>query len=323
MSEEFDYLWNYADPYEYMNKVREGMPPLIICVACNGGIQGKEYNENLPETADEIADSVYDAYKAGASMVHIHARDPNNLPSCARTTEVWYEVNRKVRERCPDIIINNTTGGGLDSTMEERLSCLDARPEMASLNLTPDMTKFKMKERKAPLPHPRPVLEYDGCIPFSYKLVTQFVTEMKKRNIKPELETYHTGGAWVTQDLIEQGLIEKPYWIQTVMGYQSASFPTVENVVHLLREFPKGSLLLCSGIGIHQLPMTTLAILLGGHARVGMEDNIYYRRGEKLTSNAQVVERTVRIAHELNRTVATPDQARKMLGISEKPSQYI
>jgi 3-keto-5-aminohexanoate cleavage enzyme len=322
MAKKFEYLWNYANSYEFMERTQNGLPPVIICVACNGGVQGKEYNENLPETIDEIADSIYGAYKAGASMVHIHARDPQNLANCARTTEVWYETNKKVRERCPDIVINNTTGGGLDMTMEERLSCLDAGPEVASLNLVPDMSKFKMKARKPPLPHPHPPNEYDDCIPFSYKLVTRFATEMKKRGIKAELETYHTGGAWVIRDLIEQGLIERPYWIQTVMGYQTSSFPTVDNVVAILREFPEDSLWLCSGIGIFQLPMTTLAILMGGHSRVGMEDNIYYRHGEKLKSNAQVVERTVRIAHELNRDIATPAQARKMLGLSPTPSKY-
>jgi 3-keto-5-aminohexanoate cleavage enzyme len=322
MSKRIDYQWNYSDSYEFMEKVQQGMPPLIICVACNGGVQGKEYNENLPETGDEIADSVYGAYQAGASMVHIHARDPNNLASCARTTELWYEVNQKVRERCPEIIINNTTGGGLDMTMDERLSCLDAMPEVGSLNLTPDMSKFNIKERKSPLPHPHPPVEYDECLPFSYKLVTRFATEMKNRGIKPELETYHPGGAWVIRDLIQQELIEKPYWIQTVMGYQTSSFPTVQNVMALLSEFPENSLWLCSGISVFQLPLTTLATLLGGHVRVGMEDNIYYRRGEKLQSNAQVVERTVRIAGELNREIATPAQARKMLGLSETPSQY-
>jgi 3-keto-5-aminohexanoate cleavage enzyme len=322
MVKKLEYLWNYANSYEFMERTQNGLPPVIICLACNGGVQGKEYNENLPETVDEIADSIYEAYKAGASMVHIHARDPQNLASCARTTEIWYETNKKVRERCPDIIINNTTGGGLDMTMEERLSCLDAGPEVASLNLVPDMSKFKMKARKPPLPHPHPPIEYDDCIPFSYKLVTRFAIEMKKRGIKPELETYHTGGAWVIRDLIEQDLIKEPFWIQTVLGYQTSSFPTVDNVVGILRELPEGSLWLCSGIGIFQLPMTTLAILMGGHTRVGMEDNIYYRRGEKLKSNAQVVERTVRIAHELNRNIATPAQAREMLDLSATPSKY-
>jgi 3-keto-5-aminohexanoate cleavage enzyme len=163
---------------------------------------------------------------------------------------------------------------------------------------------------------------YDECLPFSYKLVSQFASEMKRHGVKPELETYHSGGPWVMHDLIRQGLVEKPYWVQTVMGYQTSSYPTVENVIHLLREFPEDSLWLCSGIGPHQVPMTTLAILLGGHVRVGLEDNVYYRRGELAKSNAQLVERAVRLCNELNREVATPAQARQMLGLSETPTAY-
>jgi 3-keto-5-aminohexanoate cleavage enzyme len=313
--------WNYANTYQYLERVGK-MPPVIICCACNGGIQGKEANENLPETADEIADSVQGAYRAGATMVHIHARDPGNYTRPAVTTEVWHEVNRKVRERCPDIIINNTTGGGPDMTMEERLQCLPARPEVASLNLTPDMSKFRIGARKPPLPFPREEMLYDECLPFSYGLVSRFAAEMKKHGVKPEMETYHSGGPWVMHDLIKQGLVEKPYWVQTVMGYQTSSYPTFDNVMALLREFPEGSLWLCSGIGPHQVPMTTLAMMLGGHVRVGLEDNVYYRRGEKAKSNAQLVERTVRIAHELNRDVATPAQARRMLGLSSTPTTY-
>ena len=145
---------------------------------------------------------------------------------------------------------------------------------------------------------------------------------LKKRNIKPELETYHTGGNWVLHYLIDEGLIEKPYWVQTVMGYQTSSWPTVDNVLHLLRELPEGSLWLCSGIGPYQLPLTTLAAMLGGHLRVGLEDNVYFRRGEKAKSNAQLVERAARIVRELNRDVATPAQARELLGLSATPSTY-
>lgn len=316
-----DYTWNYADTYAYLERVGN-MPPLMICVACNGGIQGKEYNDALPETADEIAVSVQEAYEAGASMVHVHARDPENVTAGARRADIWHEVNAKIRERCPEIIINNTTGGDMTMTMEERLSCLDANPEIASLNLTPDMQKFKLKAREAPLPHPRPEIEYDDCVPFSYKLVSDFAHEMKKRGIRPEMETYHTGGAWVIRDLIKQGLVQPPYLIQTVMGYQTASFPTFENVLLLVRELPENAVWLCSGIGPHQLQMTTFSILLGGHARVGLEDNIYYRRGEKASSNAQLVERTARIARDLNREIATPAQAREMLGLSATPTTY-
>jgi len=112
--------WRYTDAHEYMQRVREGFPPVIICCACNGGLQGQEYNTAIPETPAEIADSVQAAYEAGASMVHVHARNPDHLPGPARRVEDWREVNDRIRERCPDIIINNTTGGGPGMTDEER-----------------------------------------------------------------------------------------------------------------------------------------------------------------------------------------------------------
>jgi len=313
--------WRYTDTFEFMEQVREGMPPVIVCLASNGAIQGKEYNPHLPETNDELADSIDEAYRAGASMVHMHARDPADISKPAKSTEVWYELHQKVRARCPDLILNDTTGGGFEMTMDERFACLEARPEVASLNLTPDMSKVKLKARGAPLPHPRPEIEIDECIPYTYGLVTRFAAEMKKRGIKPEIELTHSGSQQVVRHLIDLGLLEKPYWIQTVMGYQTASYPTVDNVLQFLKEFPDDSFWLCSGIGHFQLPLTTLALLMGGHVRVGLEDNVYYRRGERAT-NAQLVERAVRLAHELNRDVATPAQAREMLGLSATPSQY-
>ncbi len=314
--------FHYTDSHEFMERVRGGMPPLIICVACNGGIQGKEANEAIPETAEEIAVSVQGAYDAGAAMVHIHARDPQQLTQGARETETWREVLRKVRLRCPEIIINATTGAGPGMSMEERAACLAAGPEVASLNLAPDMSKFKLKERRPPLPFPHPAVEIDECIPFTYGQIHQFAAEMKQREIKPELELYHPGCAWVVNYLVENNLIEKPYWMQTVMGYQTGSFPTVENILQLLKEFPEGALWLCSAIGPFQLPLTTLATLMGGHVRVGLEDNVYYSRGRKAKSNAELVQRSVRIAQELNRPVATPAQARAILGLRSQPSQY-
>lgn len=314
------FAWHYTDSYQFMERVKCGMPPLIICVACNGGVQGKEANEHLPETADEIAESVAAAHQAGASMVHIHARDPEDLSTGARDAETWVEVLRKVRQACPDIIINATTGGGPGMTMEARLSSLDAYPELASLNLTPDMQKFQLKERPFPLPNPRPAIDVDECIPYTYGMIHQLADRMKRRGVKPELEIYHPGGAWVIRSLIEDGLITKPYWIQTVMGYQTSSFPTVDHVLHILRDLPEGSLWLCSAVGPFQLPLTTLATLMGGHVRVGLEDNVYYARGRRAKSNRELVERSVRIAHELNREIATPAQARTMLGLAKTPA---
>jgi 3-keto-5-aminohexanoate cleavage enzyme len=314
--------FRYTSSYDFMEKVRTGMPPLVICVACNGGIQGKEANENIPESADEIAESVQGAYDAGATMVHLHARDPKNLTLNATESGAWIEVMGKIRERCPEIIINATSGGGPGMTMQERMSGLSAGPEIASLNLSPDMSKFHLKERKAPLSNPRPAMDIDECIPFSYGQIHEFAAAMKARGVKPELEAYHTGCAWVIRYLIENDLLEKPYWIQTVMGYQTGSFPTIENVLQLLKEFPEDALWLCSAIGPYQLPLTTFATLMGGHVRVGLEDNVYYSRGRKASSNAELVSRTVRIARELNREIATPAQARAMLGLRAQPTTY-
>jgi 3-keto-5-aminohexanoate cleavage enzyme len=306
---------SFANAQDFMERVRLGMSPLMICVACNGGVQGRETNDNIPETADEIADSVHAAYQAGASIVHVHARNPNQLYSGARTAEDWVEVNSKIRERCPDIIINNTTGGDLDMSMDDRLCCLEAAPDIASLNLTPDMSRVHFRERLAPLPHPRAAEDFDGCIPFTYATIRAFAQRMQEKGIAPEMEVYHPGAHWVIRDLIDAGLIKPPYLIQTVMGYQTSSWPTPQAILDLLRDMPAETVWLCSGIGPYQLPLTTFATLMGGHVRVGLEDNIYYSRGRKLTSNAEAVSRAVRIAHELNREIATPAQARVMLGL--------
>jgi 3-keto-5-aminohexanoate cleavage enzyme len=314
--------WRYADTYEYLEAVRAGLPPVMIVVACNGGVQGKEYNPDLPESPDEIADSVYAAYKAGATMVHVHARHPEDPTKGATRPEHWMEVNRKIRERSPDIIINNTTGGDYYMSMEERLSCLPAKPEIAGLNLTPDMAKFTLKARNPPLPHPRPEREIDACMAFTYGLVSKFARAIREIGARPEIETYHPGGAWVIKDLMKQGLIDPPYFIQTVMGVQSTSYPTPSHLLHMLADLPDETVWLCSGIGPWQLNIVTMALLMGGHVRVGLEDNVYYRRGELLTGNAQAVERIVRLAHELNREVATPAQARALVGVSPIPSKY-
>jgi 3-keto-5-aminohexanoate cleavage enzyme len=314
--------WRYTNTSEYLEAVRRGFPPMMICVACNGGVQGKEYNAALPETAEEIADSVQAAYTSGASMVHVHARHPDNTTKGATRTEHWLEVNRLIRERCPDIIINNTTGGDYEMTMEERLSCLDARPELASLNLTPDMVKFRLKARPSPLPFPRSELEIDECLPFTYRLVSEFARKMQERNVRPELEIYHPGGHWVIADLIRQELIKPPYLIQTVMGVQTTSYPTPEYLLNLLADLPDQTVWLCSGVGVHQLNIVTMAVLMGGHARVGLEDNVYERRGKLLQSNAAAVERIARIARDLNRDIATAAQARAMLGLPATPSRY-
>jgi len=316
-----DYMWDYRNSYEWMQRVRAAsFPPMMITCAVTGGVQGKESNENLPETAEEQADAVYEIYKAGAVSVHLHARDPENQSMTTSKPEHYSRVNELVRERCPDIIINNTTGGGPGLSNEERMCCLyaDPKPDMASLNLGPFMLKVPFKDRNEPLPCPRPGFMFDGCTSTAYSDVNTYAKTMKENGIRPEIELYHPGQYWVLQDLMMEGNLDAPYMVQFVMGFQTSSFPTPANVLSLVNELPPNSMFGMIGVGPFQLPMNVLGIMLGGHVRVGMEDNLYYRKGEKLKSNAQLVTRIKHIAEEMNREIATVAQAREMLGLAQK-----
>jgi 3-keto-5-aminohexanoate cleavage enzyme len=317
-----DFIWDYRNPYAWMEKVRSGLPPLIISCAITGGVQGKESSEYLPETPAEQAEQTYEAYRAGASIVHVHARNPECWWLASSNPEDYLKVNTLIREKCPDIIINNTTGGGAGLSMEQRMASIYANPELNSLNLGPFVLKVPLKERCEPIPNPRPAMVFDQCLSCSYSDISTFAKEMKEKGIKPEMEMYHPGMYWVVQDLLMQGLIEPPYDIQFVMGFQTSSFPTPANLLALVGELPPQSIFFAIGVGHFQLPMNIMAIMLGGHVRVGLEDNVYYSRGRRFKSNAEAVARIARIAGEMNREIATPQQAREMLGISQTPSSY-
>ena len=202
------------------------------------------------------------------------------------------------------------------------MASIYANPELCSLNLGPFVLKVPLKERAEPLPHPRPAMVFDRCLPCSYSDVEAFARTMKEKGIKPEMELYHPGQYWVFQDLLMEGLVDPPYDFQFVMGFQTSSFPTPANLLGLVNELPPQSIFSVIGVGYFQIPMNVMGIMLGGHVRVGMEDNLYYAKGQKLKSNAELVARIVRIAKEMNREIATPAQAREMLGISQEPTQY-
>jgi 3-keto-5-aminohexanoate cleavage enzyme len=319
--------WNYNNVKEYLELIRRGnMPPLIISVALTGGVHGKEVNPNLPETPDEQAQQTYEAYKAGAAIVHIHARDPKKgYSSPSINPEDYRIINKKIRELCPDIIINNTTGGGLGQlTTEERMRSLEADPEIASLNMGPLAWKALLKKREPPLSgRPEDVL-VDSVWPptFSWKETELFAQRMLEKNIKAEMEVYHQGQFQLVYNLINKNLVRPPYLIQFVMGAPSAVLPTPQNLISMLYHVPPNSIVSVIGVGPFQFPLTAIAIAMGLHVRVGLEDNIYYRRGELAKSNAQLVERVVRIAKELDRPIATPAQAREMLGLPKEPKRY-
>ena len=317
-----EFTWDYRNPYAWMEKTRTGFPPLIVSCAITGGVHGKEYNENLPETPEEQAQQTYEAYNEGASIVHVHARNPQFWWMTSSNPEDYRKVNALIREKCPHIILNNTTGGGPELTTEQRMASIYANPELNSLNLGPFMLKMPMRERKPPVPHPRPEVIFDRCIPVGYADISLYAKTMKEKGVKPEMELYHPGMYWAVQDLMMQGLVDPPYDIQFVMGFQTGIFPTPANLVSLVNELPDSSVFFVIGVGPYQMPMNVMSILLGGHVRVGMEDNVYYAKGRKLKSNAESVARIVRIAREMGREIATPQQARQMLGISQTPSRY-
>ena len=319
-----DAIWRFRDSREYLEKVRKGFPPLVITVAITGGIHGAEANPNLPETPEAQAEETYKAYEAGATVVHAHARDPRKGYATNTTrTEDFYKMNKLIRERCPDIIINNTTGAGAGFTVEERLCSLDAGPELASLDVGAVPLHVKIKKRLAPLSGRDADQEIDTFILLNYAQTELYATEMKKRGIKPELELFYPSQYWYVDNLIQKKLVDPPYLIQFVMGFAGGGiYATPWNLLQMLDELSSDALFQVIGIGPDQVPMTTMAIMLGGNVRVGFEDNVYYRKGEKSTGNAQMVERVVRIAHELGREVATPAQAREIFNVDKTPSQY-
>jgi len=323
-----DYVWDFKDSVLYEEKIKSGtMPPLIISVAITGGVIGKEANPNLPETPDEQVKETQACYKAGASIVHIHARDPNRgYASTSADPEHYYAINKAVRSCCPDIIINNTTGGGFNMTSEERLASIQARPEVASLNCGPLFLKATLPARKLPLSgRDEPVNLDDLIIPITVREVETFAKAMMENDVKAELEIYNAQHYNVVHNLVRQGLVKKPYWYSLIFSTYLGGIAVpgnMRNFVNMLDNMPRDSMFQAIGVGLNQIPVITMSIIVGGHVRVGFEDNLFYKRGELLKSTAQKVRQVVQLAEIMGREVATPQQARQMLGISEKPRSY-
>jgi len=321
-------IMDLKDHVEFEERRKAGnLPPLIISCAITGGVVGKEANPFLPETPEEQIQSTYEVYKSGASIVHIHARDPNKGHAVSSTNhEDYLKVNKAVRELCPDIIINNTCGGSFGLTTRERMASLDAHPEVASLNCGPLILKATLAARKPPLSgRDEPLCLDDEIIPFTFKETEVLAKAMADRGIKPELEVYNPQQVNVVHSLIGQGLLEKPYWFSLIFSTYLGGLAVpgnIRNYINIIDNLPENSIFQTIGVGAAQMMMAPLAIITGAHVRVGMEDNLFYKRGELLKSNKQMVEKIVRLAEELEREVATPAQARDMLGLSHRPSTY-
>jgi 3-keto-5-aminohexanoate cleavage enzyme len=282
------------------------LPPgkVIVTAALNGAFVTKDVNPNVPEQPDEIARAARECADAGAAIVHLHARDEQGRP-CG-TREKFEEILAAVRDACPDVIVNFSTGGGTNLTIEERVACLDADPEMASLNMG---TLMRQSGPNAGEPFVNMSADIEA-----------WAAKMTAMHIKPEMECYSQSMYRDVRNLIAKDLVEPPYYVNFVLGmkHQGAVEASPDMLVSMEHFLPEGAYFNVTATGAAQLPLTTMGMVMGGAVRVGLEDNIYYRKGEPAGSNAQLVERAVRVARELTLEPATPDEARAILGVVKK-----
>ena len=312
------------DSVRYIEKMSRGglskLPPLIITCAITGGLHGKEANPNLPEAPEEQVREAYDAYNAGASMVHIHRRNPENPMQMSWKWEEFAEINTMVRAKCPDLIINNTCLGGRmlneeTGTIGDRmLASIPAKPEVASLDIHCFCEDMPMKARKAPLFG----RDEDAILKFHYSIspdTAKYVAQlMDEQGIKPEFEMFDIADVKYLNRLAKDGTAKTPYWVSMLFN-GNGTIPTPDMMLAATRALADNSLLNVIGIGAAQFPMLAMAMILGHHVRVGLEDNVFYAPRELAQGNGQMVERVVRLARELGRPIATPEQARKMMGL--------
>jgi len=270
--------------------------PLIVTAALTGGVHGKEANPNVPETPAEIGRAAAAARETGASVVHLHARKPNGERSFA--TERFQAIDDEIRDRADDLLLQHSTGGtGAPTEVRAQPLRTDPAPEMASLDMGP-------------------LNRYDHLTSENTRAtVDALYDEMADRGIKPELELFNDGHINEAHGLLERRDLADPVHATLIFGPGTLTRPRPANFLNAIENLPEGATFNTLGFGRHQLPFATMGILFGGHVRVGLEDNVYYEAGELATSNAQLVERVVHVAEELGRPVATPAQAREILGL--------
>ena len=279
--------------------------PVIITCALTGGIHGKEANSNLPEQPDEIVEQGVAAWRAGASVLHVHARNPDG--SNTMDPDIYSELHERLCAET-DAVIQLTTGGSPVLPVEERMNTVLLSPEMCSLNM--GLLNFFIRGEQVFFANHRSDIE-------------RFAHEISMRDVKPELEVYNSAMLEEVAYLLGLGIFEPPHTINFVLhtptqGGQRGTPSNLLDMVARLRDLPvpqEEVRVNVTSMGSTQLPITTIGLAMGFNVRVGMEDNVFYRRGEPLENNAQLVERTVRIAQELDREPATPEFTREALGL--------
>ena len=295
----------------------------FISCAITGGMTVPGQSEAIPVTVEEIVDSAVAAHEAGAAIVHVHVRDPASGKPSAEL-ELFEEVIAGIRERC-NAIVQPTTGGGVGMTIDERARVLSAcRPELASFNVGSfNFGIFQVRHRPEMEPWEIDYLEstreyvFRNTFADTYRLAELF----REAGTKPELETYDVGHLYNVAHLLEQELLDPPLHIQFVLGVLGANAATVEQLLHMRRTanelFGAGAYTWsAAGVGYPgEFHLAATALMLGGHVRVGLEDNLRLDVERRAASNAELVEKAMTLAPLLDREPATADEARAILGL--------
>ncbi|MEA2229524.1 MAG: 3-keto-5-aminohexanoate cleavage enzyme [Solirubrobacteraceae bacterium] len=270
-------------------------PVVIQCAVTGSGTPDPERRPNLPITPAAIVDEAVAAWRAGASVIHLHAREEDGTPT--QDPAAFARLVDAIRERGCEAILNLSCGSaGGRSTGDDRFALLELKPEMGSF----DCGSINYGERIFP-----------GDLPFLRRMAEAF----RRHGAVPEIECFDTGHVGTALALRDEGLLDDPLRVQFVLGAPGTGVPaTVDQVQHMRRLLPPDVPWSVCAPGRTQLAMNTYCILAGGHVRTGLEDNLYYAHGDRAT-NARLVERVVRLAGELGRPVATPEQAREVLAL--------
>jgi 3-keto-5-aminohexanoate cleavage enzyme len=269
--------------------------PLVITVAPVGGELTREQQPHLPLTPAEIAEEVARSREAGASVVHLHVRGAEGNPTQSR--DRFSEAVEAIRRAAADIVVQTSTGGSVGMTEDERAQPLDLKPEMATL--TTGTVNFG-----------------DEVFENPYPLVERLFLRMRELAIQPEFEAFDTGMIETARRLVEGHDTEPRHLhFDLVLGVPGGMAGSASSVLHMVSLLPSDASWSATGIGRSHLPVTLAALSMEGHVRTGFEDTIYYARGQLATSNAELIARVARLARETGREVATPDQAREILGI--------
>ena len=273
------------------------MEKLIITAAICGAEVTKEHNPNVPYTVEEIAREAETAYKAGASIIHLHVREDDGTPTQSR--DRFEACIKAIKERCPDAIVQPSTGGAVGMSNEERLQPVGLKPEMATLDCG--------------------TCNFGGDDVFvnTENMIKEFGEKMIENGVKPELEVFDKGMVDMALRLQKKGFIKTPMHFNFVMGVNGGITATPRDLVFMAGSIPAGSTFTVAGIGRSQFQMAAMSIIMGGHVRVGFEDNVYIDKGIPADSNGQLVEKVVRLAKELGREIATPAEAREILGLTK------